>query len=336
MNASSSDTLFLLGGCDSSGTTLVASVLDGLHDLRTGPESWLFHHRSLFTADDFPRTLYGLLNNGGPAISMVVDKLRVSLQPGGFFPPREAYGFGTVDDEYDLWRGSPALEGFIAAVLSRRRGAGGGPVAWIDQTPANAISAREYLTRFPRRGRFIHVLRDGRDVVSSLVRRWTREAPDHPRDTYLVGGAVNWSWDVSQALRAQDLPGYLEVRYEAFVRDPVGQTNRILQHLGRPAVDEATFQANRARSRQRQMQWGDKPSWGATPDQPITDRSVGRWQLEIGVDLAKQLENIRFTIAEEGGRSYCFGDVLQATGYRTLSRSDREPWPNTSSSIGTR
>ena len=304
--------VFLLGGADSSGTTLVASVLDGLCDLQTGPETWLFHHPELYTTDDdrFSRLLYRLLTRGGTDITMVVDRLRVQLRPGGLFVNRDAYGFPEVDDEYALLQASSTVEGYIEAALSRRPT----PGMFIDQTPANACASREYLARVPG-ARFIHVLRDGRDVVASLLRRWSREAPGHTVSTYLSGAAVNWSYDVSQALRARDLPGYLEVRYESFVRDPLGQTNRILAHLGRPAVDQATFDQNRARQRQQAMRWGDKPSWGATPDQPITDRSVGRWREHFGPDVEAGLRSLRYTIAEEGDRPYCFGEVLQRAGY---------------------
>ena len=305
--------LFLLGGADSSGTTLVASVLDGLADIRTGPETWLFHHRALYTtpAADFQRLVYTLLTRGGADIGMVVDRLKVSLCPGGLFKHRDAYGF-QEEDEYDLLCASTSLEAYVSAVLSRLDAPR--PVAFLDQTPANAVAAREYLERFPQ-GRFIHVLRDGRDVVASLLGRWSREAPGHPDATYLTGAAVNWSWDVSQALRARGLPGYLEVRYEAFVRDPLGQTNRILAHLGRPQVSAADFAANRDRQRAAAMRWGEKPSWGSTPDQPITDRSVGRWRQRYSPDTEAQLRTIRYTIAEDGPRPYVFGDVLQQAGY---------------------
>lgn len=297
----------LLGGSGSSGTTLIASVLDGLHDLRTTAETWLFHQRQLHRD---PTSLSRLLREGGESVTRPVGRLAVPLVPGGCFVNRDLLGMADEAIPDDL-----ELEAYVARVKAAMAARWGGPTdfLWVDQTPKNAFAAKEYLQSQPD-GRFIHILRDGRDVVCSLIGRWQREAPGHPMRDYLVGSAMNWAWDVTQARRARGMPGYLEVRYEDFVRDPVGTTNRMLIHLGRPPVTPDVFEANRrGGARAERMAWGAKPSWGATPDQPIHAGSVGKWRQKLSPQVVKALRTVRFAVPGEGQVSV--GQVLDSCGY---------------------
>ena len=297
----------LLGGSGSSGTTLFAACMDGLHDIRTSPETWLFHQRELYTN---PSCLARLLREGGEEISRPMDRLLVPLLPGGCFAQRERFGITNV--EVAAREGLPAFVSYVKRAMVEQWG-GAEQFLWLDQTPKNAYAAREYLQANPD-GRFVHMLRDGRDVVCSLVRRWQREAPGHPMRSYLLGAALSWAWDVTQARRARSLPGYLEVRYEDFVRNPVALTNRVLHHLGRPPVTVETFEANRQRERATIMDWGTKPSWGATPDQPIRTDNIGRWKSMLAPETLSALRGVRFRVPGEGEVS--FGGVLDSCGHR--------------------
>ncbi len=312
------DSLFLIGGSGSSGTTLVGTVLDGLRDLRSGPETWLFHQRSMFQADDFRRELYRLLVHGGSDIGLMAGKLKVPLHPSGLFRNRDFYGLDSPEAEYGWFLESESFSAMVAGIKRRTAVHHGwdGEFAWLDQTPKNAIAAREILWAVPQ-SRFVHVLRDGRDVVTSLVKRWTASAPGHPRQIYLLGAAASWAWDVSQALRARNHPGYLELRYEDFVARPLEQVNRVLAHLGREPVDQATLDAprpHRAVSAAEHMRWGDKSVWKSTPDRPINTDSVGRWERSLEPELLRALMDLRFEIAEDG-RVYHFGEVMEAACY---------------------
>ena len=76
----------LLGGSASSGTPLIASALDGLHDLRTTAETWLFHQRQLHRD---PTSLSLLLREGGESVTRPAGRLGVPLVPGGCFVNRD-------------------------------------------------------------------------------------------------------------------------------------------------------------------------------------------------------------------------------------------------------
>jgi hypothetical protein len=292
--------LHLIGGCGSSGTTLLARLLDGLRTIRSGPELGVFHHRALYDAGpEFRARVYGLLTGRAPSVGMPVERLMVPLMPSVFFQDRAFYGgdgpaaeLALLDAATDLGALVETLRGGMARTL------GVAPdFTLIDQTPKNCVAAREFLDAVPD-GRFIHVVRDGRDVVRSLVRRWAAEAKGHPAATYVQAGMTRWTWDVSQALRAEDHPGYLEVRYESLVTRPLVEINRILKHLDQAPVTEAELATQHSPSLSaagERFHGGIKPTWGAQVHDPVTPRGVGRWREVFSDGLVDQMHRFAFT-----------------------------------------
>ena len=131
------------------------------------------------------------------------------------------------------------------------------------------------FTGWPRAGfidavlpeaRFVHVVRDGRAVASSLVQMpWWRDAED-PRTLSALGADADawraagspfpllaglvWKHVVQahEAARADLAPGrWLDVRYEDLLADPRGQLGRLLDHLGLPLDDDFARQLARQR-----------------------------------------------------------------------------------------
>lgn len=84
---------------------------------------------------------------------------------------------------------------------------------WGDKTPAYVRSMKLISSILPE-ARFIHLIRDGRDVMLSGNGLWfgSRSAEE---------AAASWVRTMQEARRqAQDLPYYMEVRYEDLVRRP--------------------------------------------------------------------------------------------------------------------
>ena len=313
-----SNQIHLIGGCGSSGTTLLAYLLDGTHDLRSGPESGLFHHRILYTSDSFSTALKTCLADQAPTRNLVVNRLQVPLIPRIFFMDRGFYGLAQSDSEHQLQANGHDLEHFLDFIQKQMATTQSiqEPFAWVDQTPKNCIAAREFLTWKPN-AHFIHLIRDGRDVMLSLARRWAQEAPGHPAGTYLGAAAARWTYDVTQARRATSLPGYLEIRYEDLVQRPLQTLNRILEHLGRPPTTANAIehhQSPSATSAGERFHGGRKQSWGAQPGQRIQATGVGRWQREMNPAIVDKLLNFQFTVPGDE-RNYHFGEVLESTNY---------------------
>ncbi len=305
----------LVGGCGSSGTTLLAYLLDGLHDLRSGPELGACHHRALFRPEGFTRTLHALLTNRVEPTGLPVGELFVPLVPQVFLMDREFYGMPELDDAVAMLEAClepRALFRWIKARLASKQGIHE-PFGFVDQTPKNCVGAKAFLETFPE-CRFVHLLRDGRDVSLSLARRWSREAPGHDPGIYLMAGAVRWCWDVSRALEAKDHPGYMELRYEDLVGQPLDSINRVLVHLGREPVDHAGLFDKRSPSAEAGKErffGGVKPSWTQQPDQGISTASVGRWRQLPPAALDSLLE-LRFELGDE---RYHMGSLLAEQGY---------------------
>ena len=101
-----------------------------------------------------------------------------------------------------------AVRALFAAYAATR-----GKPRYADKTPHYVSHLSLLAARFPE-ARFVHVVRDGRDVALSLL-----DVPWGP-DT-IEEAALHWRRRVLEG-RAAGLPGdrYREVRYEALVADP--------------------------------------------------------------------------------------------------------------------
>jgi len=92
---------------------------------------------------------------------------------------------------------------------------------WIDSTPTNAPHMLRIRSDFPE-ARFIHIIRDGRDVALSLDKRgWSRPLPWHKHKSLLAAG-LYWEWIVRKTRKLGARLGnrYLEIAYEKLVEQP--------------------------------------------------------------------------------------------------------------------
>ncbi len=102
-----------------------------------------------------------------------------------------------------------------------------GKPRWGDKTPIYVLSMRHLAVLFPR-ARFVHLIRDGRNVALSYLEMRS-----------FKGGIweASWRWRewVSAGLRAGAALGssrYLELRYEDLVDDPPGKLRDVCAFLG--------------------------------------------------------------------------------------------------------
>jgi hypothetical protein len=127
-------------------------------------------------------------------------------------------------------------------------------VVWGDKNPhyaapANAEVLDTVVELFPG-ARFIHVIRDGRDVVASLIRK--RNADGEPWVSFETAHQV-WNSHVTtgQAFASRAGPGTtFEVRYEDLIADDLGMARRMSDFVGidlHPAIVE--FCENQSRER---------------------------------------------------------------------------------------
>lgn len=184
----------LIGGCGSSGTTLVRRMLNRHPEVSCGPESTVFLERITRPAELAART--------------------------GFQP-----------SEIEAWqRASRSQAEFIdlfqAACLARA-----GKRIWADKTPEN-IRRLSFLWRHFPAARLIHVIRDGRDVACSLRRQSWMKLGERGSLATLVRCGEYWVDRVAIRRSVKSDPRYIELRYEELVREPEKALRPILEFLG--------------------------------------------------------------------------------------------------------
>ncbi len=101
-----------------------------------------------------------------------------------------------------------------------------GKARYGDKTPVYTARVKRLAALFPE-ARFVHIVRDGRDVAMSIL-----ELPeDHP--TTMGGATLFWKRRVLRARQAGSTLGwrYLEVSYEALIEGPEPVLRKICDHI---------------------------------------------------------------------------------------------------------
>ncbi len=236
-----SPSIVSIGGAPSSGTTLLADLFDSIPGAACGPELNVLCIPKAFAFD--------------PAFR--ASAFSTSWETGCAYAPRSRFlnarhlaAIGLDDaSAREILASAEDLPEFmhrLVAAFSRHRGR---PIDVLaEKTPANVTCAGLFLERFPK-GRFIHVVRDGRSLAASLRRRGFT----------LWEAAIVWLTQVHRGLALRDHPRCLTVRYEDIVAEPFRTASRLAGWMGidaTPAEIQCRFQDNTYRaSLPRVAQW---------------------------------------------------------------------------------
>ena len=116
------------------------------------------------------------------------------------------------------------MDGILTAWVEQQ-----GKRRWGEKTPSNAFHFDTVAAWFPR-AKFVHVIRDGRDVAKSLV-----AAPFGPKTLFTA--AERWQRHVRVCQKiGRSLPSdqYMELRYEDLLDRPEQELRRVCVFLGEP------------------------------------------------------------------------------------------------------
>ena len=156
---------------------------------------------------------------------------------------------------------------------------------WGDKS-TNYIRHVRRIRRALPEARFVHLIRDGRDVAVSLRDVWFG-----PRS--IAEAAEKWRDEVSKARRqARKMPGILEVRYEDLVSDPEPVLHEVCdfvqlewdpEMLGyRPTAMERLSELRGDLHRgDRIISEAERVAHQANVSRPLSLQSVGRWRTEM-------------------------------------------------------
>lgn len=182
---------------------------------------------------------------------------------------------------------------------------------WGDKTPLNTFYLKEILSVFPD-ARFIHVLRDGRDVVRSYVELNRYDIQE---------AAARWTRSVrlSRQFGRRHPDRFTEVRYEDLVHDPRGAIQSVCRFLG------LQFSDRMLRHHEYDLKLGDVDllSHHANVKNPISTTRVGRWREFFDDEEAEDVEK-------------ALGPALAAAGYEPATHAGEAASAGAASSRSTR
>jgi protein-tyrosine sulfotransferase len=237
---STRDAVFI-GGCGRSGTTLFKELLNRHSDCACGPET----------------SLYGL--------PFQIDNIAV---PWGIDRAKLEQMQSTSANLIEF------ADRFATDFLSQE-----GKSRWVEKTPNNVRVIDRLLTWYPR-SKFIHVIRDGRDVMCSLR--------NHPRERVIKGRIVpvstenppeksanRWLEDTIRGLAFRDHPRCLEVRYESLVQDPERELRRVCAFINVP-YEQSMLEPDQVEPERVGQNMNN-----AMASSPISSKSVGRWRSNL-------------------------------------------------------
>jgi hypothetical protein len=260
---------------------------------------------------------------------------RMLMQGGQIHIPPESYVLGTVIKRYGIWRLAPwrstvrhVLSEFesypefalfdvslrpvesalietppssrnLATIIdaiyrfhSREKGSGAN--RWGDKTPLNAYCLPDIRLVFPA-ARFVHMLRDGCDVVSSMI--------DMGRYATVEEAARRWNTSIDAVGRFAQVhaDSVLEIRYEDLATHPEATMRAVCTWLGLDYRDDMVTSASSA------PDLGDVPTLGHHRQvlAPITTSSIGRGRRGLDDAERRQLQRL-------------LGANLASTGYAAV------------------
>jgi hypothetical protein len=233
-----------VGGCGRSGTTLLRLMLDSHPRICCGPESSVFRRRAL--DPDALADRFGLARRDLRAI-------------------------------HDAAASRPAfIEAFATLCLQAS-----GKARWAEKTPRNISRIGAIFHFFPD-ARFVHVLRDGRDVACSLHASAPRGGGRQ------ACAADNWKPTPCARRLRDDIecsrpwwndPRFHTLRYEELVRDPGAVLRRLMTFLDEPWDDALLAHPAEGSSPRDVTRFAQNPeAVGA-----VNASSIGRWERDLDV-----------------------------------------------------
>lgn len=161
------------------------------------------------------------------------------------------------------------------ASLMRHYASSLGKTRYGEKTPDHAMHAETLCSWYPD-CRIIHLLRDPRDVVASLVRMpWGSNSA--------MANARRWVSCTEGALRCQDRDNYLRLRYEDLVQDPQRELTTICSFLDEEYSDAMLQPGENAKA----DRW-----WFERAQGKVTTDRYGKWREELTASQVAIVERV--------------------------------------------
>jgi hypothetical protein len=245
-------------GVPRSGTTWVQRML-AMH-----PEAWGLLETYMFSR----RAGLGALLDSAPAPE---DGAEFDLPPPGL---------GRIFDR-------DGLVAELRAIALRWLAQGSDGSRFVIEKSPWHLSDLDVIAEILPEARFVHVMRDGRDVAVSVVAArssWSRTDQRSPTGTVREVAGL-WAGAMRQRETAAALLGerVLEVRFEDMKADPARECSRLFAHCGMPHDESLVAQVVESTEFGSQ----DRPQG---EESPLRAGQIGQWRERLGVRDAWSFE----------------------------------------------
>lgn len=205
-----------LVGCPRSGTTLLQSLLASHPKILSFPESKFFVHMFPQLGESKRRYRLGLaMRRTRSHFSSFLDEIECS----------EMQQFLPSIPLISLYTGS------FLAILNRIT-ANKEKTLWLEKTPEH-LHYIPYIERAIPQAKFIHIVRNGADVVASLYDLVKRYPNFWGKYYENLDACINrWILDIKVTQNYQSSPRHITINYDSLVQSPEEELKRLLHFLG--------------------------------------------------------------------------------------------------------
>ena len=266
-------------GMNRSGTTLLRMMLDAHPDLTIPPET------------HFVPDLIKAAREDDATPESALEAMKSAREWGDFgFSDEEMLGRLRALPEI---KPGPAVRTFYAAYTEEQ-----GKPRWGEKTPTY-VQKMKLIQRALPEARFVHVIRDGRDVALSVLDRTVR-------DLSAADVARRWRKKVTKAREdSPQLEHYTEIRYEDLILETEPVLRRVSGFIDLPWDDAMLAYHERSGERLQEMARalpGDgraqelsverrMATHAMTTKPPSADR-VARWRTQMSADQRAEFEAV--------------------------------------------
>ena len=291
-----------LGGCGSSGTTLLRKMLNAHPNIACGPEMSIFDRPKIYEVNlNWLYTMYRSLDFDSLDENMMFP---LRMQPTNFtycglHPDNHGRFYHEPDEVVKMFDQVETIGDFFNLYFSEFAKKQG-KKRWAEKTPNNLFCIDQIFKWYPR-AYFIVVIRDGRDVVLSLTAR---------RKVHSIVAIFRWLISTAAYIDLLNRkPDYrnrvLVVKYEDLVLDTERTLFRICSRIGEK------YESAMLEYWKKQLPEDKKDDKNPVEDygkQPVFTDSVGKWKVE---DLNPAVKR-----------------MMQLTMSETLTKLGYEAWPD--------
>jgi hypothetical protein len=264
---------FFIIGSGRSGNTLLRRLLNNHSALTIPPETYVLG-----------KVIKRFRQNSGMRWADLVEYIFSAFE---FHPEFKTFGFSLRTLVNEL-KNSPINNRNLAYILNRFyhyycRQSGNSCVRWGDKTPMNTFCLERIISVFPD-ARFIHILRDGCDVVSSYIDAGIYKSFEE--------AALRWGDSielVENFYKHHPAAGTI-VRYEELVSDPENTLTNICAFLGVDFEEnmlQETTDVNRIRMGDVEIH-----AHHANVLKPVNMDSIGKGRARLSADQKAVIDKI--------------------------------------------